>query len=217
MARIVVSQVPLPALLIDEACSVVAINEAACGLLGADPAPGELKLELPPAPVSRITFTNPRGEAVSAVLSSRPVRGGGSLLVLADISPERRANSELAERGRMMASMLDDFPGMAYRCRLDPDWTMEFVTRGCVELTGYAPEELVHNKVVAYGDLIVLEERDRVAQAVKSSIVWTKEYTIIYHLATRSGKTKLVWERGRPVVGPDGAATAVDGYVSDIT
>src|SRR4051812_2226476 len=61
----------------------------------------------------------------------------------------------LSENRRMLATLLDNLPGMAYRCRNDRTWTMEFVSEGSRGLTGYAPADLVGNRLVAYGDLIV--------------------------------------------------------------
>ena len=55
--------------------------------------------------------------------------------------------------------LLKHLPGMAYRCRNDADWTMEFVSQGCRALTGFAPEDLIENRVVSFGDLIHPDDR----------------------------------------------------------
>jgi predicted signal transduction protein with EAL and GGDEF domain len=41
------------------------------------------------------------------------------------------------ESERSKSVLLSNLPGLAYRCNYDPDWTMQFVSAGCLELTGY--------------------------------------------------------------------------------
>ena len=49
-----------------------------------------------------------------------------------------------------MAILLKNLPGLAYRCRNDENWTMEFVSEGSVDLLGYHPGDLQGNRRVAY-------------------------------------------------------------------
>ena len=55
----------------------------------------------------------------------------------------------LRKRERQLSILMDNLPGMAYRCLFDDHWTMLFVSQGCVRLTGYQPDELIRNRVVA--------------------------------------------------------------------
>jgi len=65
--------------------------------------------------------------------------------------------TERKERERQLSTLMDNIPGMVYRCRNEPGWPMEFVSEGCQELTGYDPEALESDDL-SYGADIVFEE-----------------------------------------------------------
>ena len=88
------------------------------------------------------------GSLVDVLLSATSERdaAGGiirSLAVLIDVTEQRRAVRELAERDRTMQTLLANIPGMAYRCANDADWTSLLLSQGCRDLTGYDADELV--------------------------------------------------------------------------
>ena len=62
-----------------------------------------------------------------------------------EIKPVKAVERNLRESERMLATLLANLPGMAYRCRNDEKWTMDFVSEGCRELTGYSPDDLLGN------------------------------------------------------------------------
>ncbi|MDD2670404.1 PAS domain S-box protein, partial [Zoogloea sp.] len=89
--------------------------------------------------------------------------GGGETGVvgmLLDIDQRRRSEEALRAQRRSLHTMLDNLPGMIYRGQNDKHWTMEFVSEGCFELTGYTPLELVDNQSASFADLIHPEDRD---------------------------------------------------------
>jgi PAS domain-containing protein len=71
----------------------------------------------------------------------------------------RNATQALEESQRVLATLMSNLPGMVYRCRNDPQWTMEFVSDGVADLTGYQPTDLIGNRKVAYADLIHPDDR----------------------------------------------------------
>jgi len=49
----------------------------------------------------------------------------------------------LKEQERAYFSLLNNLPGVAYRCLNDRDWTMHFISSGCEQLTGYNAFDLL--------------------------------------------------------------------------
>lgn len=62
----------------------------------------------------------------------------GLVGVSRDVTERREMEEELRESRRRLSTLMDNLPGMAYRCRNTERWTMEFISRGAKELTGYA-------------------------------------------------------------------------------
>ena len=116
-----------------------------------------------------------------------------------------------------LSNLLDNLPGMVYRCRNDSLWTMEFVSQGCRDLTGYAPADLVGNRTIAYGTLIHPEDRASVWAAVQMALREERQFQITYRIRTRDGEEKWVWEQGNGLIDSDGRLVALEGFVTDIT
>jgi len=112
--------------------------------------------------------------------------------------------------------LVDRLPGMAYQCRYDRWWTMEFVSHGAFELTGYDPDELVGNRVVSYEDLIESDDRARVRDEVERAVGRGEVFEVEYRIRLRDGKVRWVRERGAPVLTEGGELLALEGFVMDI-
>ncbi len=136
---------------------------------------------------------------------------------LAGVAIERkRADEALKESERMLSTLISNLPGMAYRGRRDWERTMEFVSHGSIELTGYHPEELIGNQRVAYGDLIHPDDRQEMWEHVQSALMEHRPFEITYRIVTQRGE-RWVSERGQGVYSPQGVLEALEGFVSDIT
>ncbi len=134
-----------------------------------------------------------------------------------DATARRRDEEAARERQRRLAGVLRDLPGMAYQCCVDPEWTMLSVSDGCRALTGYEPSDLVGNRVVSYGSLIVEEDREMVFAAVRDAIERGQPFRIAYRIRHASGDTRWVWEQGRVAESLLDQATILEGLMFDIT
>jgi len=134
-----------------------------------------------------------------------------------DVTDRKLTEMALRESERKMSTLISNLPGIAYRCRNDRQWTMEFISDGCRDLTGYTTYDLSFNRVVSYNDLILPEDRETVWTAVQESIEADRPYLIMYRLRAADGKLKWVWEKGEAVKTADGTVEALEGFITDIT
>jgi two-component system nitrate/nitrite sensor histidine kinase NarX len=133
-----------------------------------------------------------------------------------DLTDQKEAELALLENQRALATLISNLPGMAYRCRNDHNWTMEFVSEGSLDLTGYRPEELIDSRKVSYGTLIHTEDQDNVWNEVQAALSEGRPFQITYRIKTPAGE-KWVWEQGQGVSNSDRKAIALEGFVTDIT
>jgi diguanylate cyclase (GGDEF)-like protein/PAS domain S-box-containing protein len=169
-----------------------------------------------------VLLTSRRGKERYIMESAAPfrdIKGAivGAVIIFRDVTENKILNEALRESERSRAVLLSNFPGLAYRCKNDYHWTMELVSEGCYDLTGYCPEDLIDNQRVSFNDLILPDDREHVcfkwAQAVANMTRFREEYRII----TASGEVKWVSEQGEAVNDKSGNVIALEGFITDIT
>ncbi len=134
-----------------------------------------------------------------------------------DITERKKIEYELKENQRTLETLISNLPGVVYRCKNDPTWTMEFVSEGCFELTGYQTEDLIRNKNISYEDLIHHDDRQMVWNIIQKALKENKPFKITYRIITADLKEKYVWEQGRGIFSPEGELIALEGFITDIT
>jgi PAS domain S-box-containing protein len=127
------------------------------------------------------------------------------------------AADSLLESERRISTLLSNLPGLAYRCKNDKDWTMEFVSQGCFDITGYQPDDLINNRKLSFNSLIAPEYQDIVWKQWQNAIAAKRSYTGEYQVITSDGKRKWVWEQGQAVYDTQGDVIALEGFIQDIT
>lgn len=123
----------------------------------------------------------------------------------------------LREKERMLTTLMSNLDGMVYRCRNDEHWTMEFVSDGCYHLTGYRPEELLHNSHLSYKGLEHPEDRARVREEITAALLENRRFFVEYRIQCRDGEIKWVWERGVGIHDEAGNVITLEGFVENVT
>jgi PAS domain S-box-containing protein len=128
--------------------------------------------------------------------------------------PYRNAREQNRE---LFAALVENFPGMVYRCRNDRLWTMIYVSPGSESLTGYKPESLIENREAAFARLIHPDDREMVWDAVQAAVQRGENFSIEYRIRDKADREKWVWDKGRAVLSADGRMEAIEGLISDVT
>lgn len=148
---------------------------------------------------------------VRTALQAR-VRQYAARRVLEDLSAQ---SARLKENERAISTLLSNLPGMAFRRVLDEGLSFEFASEGSMDLTGYPPEDLHAGGRVRYADLVHPEDLPRLRREMEEATA--AQLTTSYRIRTASGDEKWIWDRSRPLLGPDGAVLAVEGFATDIS
>lgn len=141
----------------------------------------------------------------------------GVVLVFRDQTAERQQLEIIDEQRRRLYTLMSNLPGMAYRCKNDADWTMEFVSKGCFELTGYNDYEIEQNKLISYGKLIHPNNIEYVQREVDRALASKKAFEIQYLIVDRKGTEHWVWEKGQGIYNSNGEVVAIEGFINDIS
>jgi PAS domain S-box-containing protein len=165
-------------------------------------------------------FQMKSGSVVVCLLSAELINLDGELCMLAvmtDITDRKHAEEALRESQRALSTLMSNLPGMAYRFRNDPDRSMEFVSEGCYQLTGYSPEEFIGTRQVSIAKLTHSDDRDILWDAIQIALAENRSYQLTYRITAKNGELKWVWEEGLGVYSDSGELIALEGLITDIS
>ncbi len=132
-----------------------------------------------------------------------------------DLSDRKQAEDALRDSQRSLSTLLGNLPGLAFRCRNDQDWTMEFVSDGCLELTGYPPADFVGGRV-SFAKIIHPDDVQMGWDIVQAALREGRPYRLTYRIRTAAGDEKWIFEQGRQVDLQNGVGV-LEGFRMDIS
>jgi len=135
---------------------------------------------------------------------------------LIDITARKNSDLALMESEARFRGLVGNIPGAVFRCDIDSDWTMEFLSDAIEELVGYPSSDFIDNRVRTFASVVHPDDRRRLEVDVTSSLGGGRPYTTDYRVLHRDGSVRYVIERGQAVTAADGRVR-LDGAIFDVT
>lgn len=153
--------------------------------------------------------------------SARTVRDSeGNVLYyegfITDITARKEMEEELKERERQLTILFGNLPGPVYRRRNDENYTMDFISDGIRELSGYPADDFQQRRR-DYGKLIHPQDQERVWAEIQAAMERNQPFELTYRIVTASGGQRWVWEKGQGVYDATGQLQALEGFITDIS
>lgn len=141
------------------------------------------------------------------------------LTLCLDITEKKEAGEAVLESERKLKTLMNNLPGMAYRCIYDETNSMVFASEGSVKLLGFEPRQLLGTgeNPTAFQNLVNPDDRKSMLRQVDLCTSEKRSFSFNYRIRTASGEEKWVWEQGEGVFSEDGKLVALEGFIADVT
>jgi PAS domain S-box-containing protein len=134
-----------------------------------------------------------------------------------DITERKSAEQEIQNARDRYQSLVENIPGVTFRCKFDEDWTMLYMSNAIGALSGYSASDFIGNAVRTYASVIHPDDTGHIAQIVNTAVIEGRPWDIEYRIRHKNGEIRWVYEKGRGIPGEDGAVVWLDGFILDIT
>ena len=112
-------------------------------------------------------------------------------------------------------ALVDNIPGIVYRCQVDQHWTVEFFSEA-IELFGYPASDFIHNQVRSFASVIHPADSASVIALVQMALAERRPYLVEYRFHHANGDWRWVSDKGQGVFAADGQVLWLDGVLFDV-
>ncbi len=143
----------------------------------------------------------------------KPIRFNGVNL---DIDEAKKTQEKIEYQQQQFTSMVSNVPGVIYRCLLDENWTMLYISDAIEHISGYPVSDFLNNSVRTFADIMHPDDTARVASYIQSQLDKGEAYKVDYRIIRQDGEIR--WVRGEGQALYDNQKVGwLDGVIFDIT
>lgn len=158
-------------------------------------------------------WVHDRGRLVNRTPDGLPLLMAGTH---ADVTEQVAAKQALEVSERQYRTLVDNIPGITYRCASDDQGTLLYLSHQIEALTGHPASWFVDHQR-SYQSIVHPEDQAGLAlqrlAALENRQTWALEYRLLH----RDGSVRWAQERGSPVFDEAGDLLYLDGFILDIT
>jgi PAS domain S-box-containing protein len=117
----------------------------------------------------------------------------------------------------LFESILSNLQCITYRCVMDKDWTMMYMSSHVDRLTGYPPKDFLHNAVRTFESIIHPDDTRYVTRTIHDAVKLREPWKIEYRIYHKDGKIRWFYEKGKGTIDSEGQVKYLDGFIINIT
>ncbi|NHI82686.1 MAG: PAS domain S-box protein [Candidatus Thorarchaeota archaeon] len=134
-----------------------------------------------------------------------------------EIRKRVEAEEALKHSEAQYRTLVSNLPCAVYRCKMDREWTMLFLSNTIEEISGYPPLDFVENKIRTYESIIHPDDRARVRLEVENAISKKEPFMLEYRIKHKDKAIHWIREKGVGIWDNSGNLSHLDGVLEDIT
>ena len=135
-----------------------------------------------------------------------------------DITARKEFEEQLQKSEERIRSMVSNMPGVVYRCLMDDNWTMLFISDEIRKLSGYPPDDFLgENPVRTFASIMHPDDVAPIALNARRAVESRKPYTNDYRVIDKDGEMRWVFARGQATYDEDGTPLYLDGTIFDVS
>ncbi|MEZ5504955.1 MAG: MHYT domain-containing protein [Gammaproteobacteria bacterium] len=131
-----------------------------------------------------------------------------------DISARIAMEHALKDNEARLRSLISNIPGAAYRCLLQAEFPMLFISDAIESITGYPAEDFLLPQPRRFFASLIHPDDHHVVENLDN---FKREFHVEYRIRHRDGSVHWVIDTGTFIEGDDGNSAWLDGFIMDIT
>lgn len=149
----------------------------------------------------------------TALYENNSINLSGITGTLTEVTEKLRRQELLESKNRSLQTLINNYPGMAYRCRNDQNLSIDFISEACYDLTGYRHEQFFENDKITYTKITHPDDHQRISNVIQNNLKEGEYFELSHRIITSSKSTKWVLNKGKGNFSSSGELLSFEGVL----